>query len=160
LASPSSYDGLVPTEQPIPYGPQAYRKSVRRLGPLAALVPAIVLLAVMAAARALIACPASGACTGRAATAWVLPAMALPTAVVAGLPVETGTSRLAIVVGTSALLWLAVGRVAAKRATQRPIATWRDFVREFAWLAGAVWIGVLVGVALIGVGVGHLGNIL
>jgi hypothetical protein len=150
----------MPSEQPIPYGPQAYRKSVRRLGPLAALVPSIVLLAVMAAARTLIACPPSGACTGRAATAWVLPALALPTAVLAGLPMESGTGRLAIVVATSALLWLVVGRIAAKRATQRPIATWRDFGREFAWLAGAVWIGVLIGVVLIGVGVGHLGNIL
>jgi hypothetical protein len=173
--APSSYDGRVPgidayetdayetgttTVGPVPFGPQAYRRSMRRLGPLVGLIPAIVLLGAMTAAKAVVSCPAAGACNGRAVTSWVLPALALPTAVLAGLPIETGTTRLAIVAVTSALVWMVIGRIAASRATARPIASWRDFVREFAWLAVAVWIGVLVGIALIGAGIGGLNQVL
>jgi hypothetical protein len=133
---------------------------MRRLGPIAALIPAAVLLGAMLIAKAVVACPARGTCNARAVTSWVLPALALPTAVLAGLPVETGGARLAIVAATSVLVWMVVGRVAAQRATSRPIATWRDFAREFAWLAIALWIGVLIGVALVGVGVGNLDSVL
>jgi hypothetical protein len=162
---PTSYDGFVvyntaPPDMPVPYGPQAYRRSMRRLGPFVALIPAVVLLGAMAMAKAVVSCPTVGACNTRAVTSWVLPALALPTAVLAGLPIETGTNRLAIVAATSALVWMVIGRIAARRATARPIASWRDFAREFAWLAVAVWIGVLMGVALVGLGIGGLNRVL
>jgi hypothetical protein len=141
-------------DMPVPYGPQAYRRSMRRLGPFVALIPAVVLLGAMVTAKAVVSCPTVGACNARAVTSWVLPALALPTAVLAGLPIETGTNRLAVVTVTSALVWMVVGRFAARRATARPIASWRDFAREFAWLAVALWFGVLTGIALIAVGIG------
>ena len=32
---------------------------------------------------------------------------------------------------------------ASVRATKRPAATWRDFWREYLWLATGVWVGVV-----------------
>jgi hypothetical protein len=140
----------------VPYGHHYYRRQLRRLGPLVALIPAAVLLAATGLARLVLRCPAAGVCTTRAVTGWLLPALALPTAVPFGLPIESGQQRLLLVVLTSAALWIGVGYLATARATRSAVADWRRWVGEFAWMAMAVWIGVATGVALIGVGVGGL----
>ena len=49
----------------------------------------------------------------------------------------------------------ALGTVAARRATRRPVATWRDFWREYFWLAGGVWLGVIVALVLVALVLGR-----
>ena len=43
----------------------------------------------------------------------------------------------------SAVLWLLIGIAASARATRTPVASWGDFWKEYLWLAGAVWLGVI-----------------
>jgi hypothetical protein len=50
---------------------------------------------------------------------------------------------LGAIVG-SALLWMIVGAISARRATRLPVASWRDYWREYVWLAAGVWLGVVV----------------
>lgn len=146
--------------KPVPYGPLAYRRGIVRRGPWVALLPALVLIGLMVLARLVLTCPPQGACSTRVVTSWLLPALALPTAVLFGLPMEADLARVIAVGVSSTLIWLLIGRIAARRATRQPIATWRDYVREFAWLAVAVWLGIATGSALIGLGVGQLGDVL
>ena len=144
----------------VPYGHMYYRQRLRRLGPLVALIPAAILLAATGVARVVLSCPKTGVCTSRAVTSWVLPALALPTAVPLGLPIESGSTRTLLVLLTSATLWIGLGYFATVRATRSTIADWRRWSSEFAWMAFALWIGVATGIALIGVGVGGLDSVL
>ena len=41
----------------------------------------------------------------------------------------------------SVMLWLIVGAIAAARTTRNPMADWADFWRDYAWLAGGIWLG-------------------
>ena len=69
---------------------------------------------------------------------------AAPLLPVAGAPLRSGGGLYVLAVVASAVLWLLVGVVASRRATRTPIATWRDFWTEWAWLAAGVWVGVLI----------------
>jgi hypothetical protein len=70
--------------------------------------------------------------------------LAAPGLLVAGVPLRSGRAvYLGAVVG-SAVLWMLLGAVAARRATRLPVASWRDFWREYTWLAAGVWLGVIV----------------
>jgi len=65
---------------------------------------------------------------------------AAPTLLVAGAPFgERGTYPLAI--AAAALFWLAIGFLAARRATRNPMATWADYWRHYAWLCAGAWAG-------------------
>lgn len=71
---------------------------------------------------------------------------AAPALLAAGAPFgDRGLYPLAI--GASILLWIAVGFLAARRATRNPMATWADFWRHFAWLCAGIWAGA--GAALV-----------
>jgi hypothetical protein len=75
-------------------GPQFYRRRLRHFGPLLALLPPVVLIAASAFAKSNLQCAASNAaCTQRFVSAWLLPALALPTAVPLGIPIESGPVR-------------------------------------------------------------------
>ena len=70
--------------------------------------------------------------------------LAAPGLLVAGAPLRSGHSvYLGAVVG-SAVLWMLVGAISARRATRLPAASWRDYWREYLWLAVGVWLGVVV----------------
>jgi hypothetical protein len=123
---------------PVPQGPRAYRTSIRRLGPLAALLlPA----AVGGLALLLVRGSASSA---RGLPGFGLAVLAAPALLVFGVPMRGGTGTYVAAALTSAALWFVLGLVAARRATRQPAATWRDFWREYAWLAGGVWLGVVL----------------
>ena len=69
---------------------------------------------------------------------------AAPGLLVAGAPLRSGGGvYLGGVVG-SGVLWMVVGVIAARRATRLPVASWRDYWREYLWLAAGVWLGVVV----------------
>jgi low temperature requirement protein LtrA len=75
--------------------------------------------------------------------------VAAPGMLVAGVPLRSGTTVYALAAMGSAVLWFAVGMWASRRATAKPAATWADFWREYAALALAVVLGVVVaGVAV------------
>jgi len=52
-------------------------------------------------------------------------------------------------------VWLAIGTLSARRATKAPAADWRDYWREYAWLAGGVWIGVVVALVAVNLVLGR-----
>ncbi len=76
---------------------------------------------------------------------FLLAIFAAPALLVAGAPLTTGHSYTLALLGSCAL-WILLGTVASRMATRTPVATWRDYWREYFWLAGAVWIGVVVAV--------------
>jgi len=136
---------LPPLYPVVPRGPLHYRRRLRRLGPLIGLAAPVVAIGAAAAVWRFWPCPAGARCVARAVVAWGFGALALPTAVLVGLPFNGGTIRVTLVAVTSALVWLAVGFVAGRRATRVPVAAWRDWAREYLWLAVPLWLGVLVG---------------
>jgi len=76
---------------------------------------------------------------------FLLAIVAAPVLLVSGAPLTTGHSyTLALL--ASAMLWVLLGTIAARIATRTPVATWRDYWREFFWLAGGVWIGVVMAI--------------
>lgn len=81
--------------------------------------------------------------------------LAAPAMLAAGVPLTTESGRKALGVLASIALWLLVGLLASRRATRSPVAMWRDFWREFAWLAAGIWVGVVIGLALTEILVGR-----
>ena len=126
-----------PPAAPIPRGPKAYRKQVRQRGPIVGLLlPALVGLVGLLMLR-------DNTQTWRGIGGFLLSIVAAPVLLVTGAPLTTGHSYALALLG-SAALWVLLGTVAARIATRTPVATWRDYWREFLWLAGGVWIGVVV----------------
>ena len=129
----------------VPRGPAHYRRKIRRLGMLAALVMPTSSLAVGVLVWRFWPCPDGSRCLVPSVIGWILAALALPTAVLVGLPFSGGPVRLAVAAVTSAVAWIVIGFAASRRATRVPVADWRDWRREYLWLAIPLWLGVLVG---------------
>lgn len=85
----------------------------------------------------------------RTALSLGLSLLALPCLLVFGVPLTSGSATIALSVVTSAVLWMALGAIAAARATRRPVAAWSEYWRELAWSAAAVWVGLGAGVLLV-----------
>lgn len=79
---------------------------------------------------------------------FVLVVAACPLLVAFGVPIAAGISTVAMGVAASLVAWFAVGQWAAIRATQRPIADWRDYWSVLWPLAGAMSAGGFVGAAM------------
>lgn len=133
----------------VPNGPRAFRYRLRRLGPLAALLPAVLLGAV---ALALL---HGNTATSRGVAGFAATMLSAPALMAFGVPLATGSQRLLLGVAVSAALWMVVGLVAARRATRSPVATWRDFWREYLWLAAGIWFGVVVALVAVELVVGR-----
>ncbi|MEN9646816.1 MAG: hypothetical protein RL238_3485 [Actinomycetota bacterium] len=121
----------------MPHGPRAYRTKIRGMGPLLGLVPP----AAMGALAWLLV--HGNASTVRGVAGFLLGVLAAPVMLVAGVPLEGSTAVYAVSVVASGLLWLLIGVTASRRATRTPVASWRDFWREYLWLAGGVWLGTV-----------------
>jgi hypothetical protein len=127
----------------VPDGPVAYRRRIQRLGPLAALiVPGLVLAAAIFVWRAW---PCDGsACWTKGKFGFVLAELAAPTLLAVGYPLQSSTARLLVAAFTSIVMWMIIGGWAASRAVRSPVATWRDWVREYVVILIAVWGGVVL----------------
>ena len=132
----------------VPRGPRAFRYRIRRLGPLVALLPACLL-----GAAAYLSLHDNTSSTrgigGFAAAVFAAPAM-----LAFGAPLAAGSSKILLGALVSAALWFGIGVVAARRSTRSPVATWRDFWREFSWLAAGVWIGTIAALVVVQFAVG------
>ncbi|HWM19171.1 MAG TPA: hypothetical protein VNO51_05760 [Ilumatobacteraceae bacterium] len=66
--------------------------------------------------------------------------VAAPGLLVVGAPLaDESNYPLAVVASTP--LWLLIGLIASRRATRSPMATWREFWREYAWMFAGVALG-------------------
>ena len=92
-----------PPPAPVPLGLVAYRQRLRRRGPLVALVPPLVAAALAVAVWRFWPCSGS-TCTVRAVIGWSLASLAVPTALIAGVPFNGGGARYALVVASSIAL--------------------------------------------------------
>jgi hypothetical protein len=119
---------------PLLAGPRWYRSRIRSLGWLVALIPPAVVGAVAWLALRL------------ADTRWsgliglFGGVVAAPGLLVAGAPLAD-ESNYPLAVAASIPLWLLIGLLASRRATRSPMATWRDFWREYAWMFAGVAVG-------------------
>lgn len=124
--------------QPVPMGPRAYRSKLRSSGPIVALVPpgflGVLSLLLLRGHTSLV----------RGIAGFLTAILAAPGLLVAGAPLRSGRSVYLGAVAGSALLWMIVGAIAARRATRLPAASWRDYWREYTWLAAGVWLGVVL----------------
>jgi hypothetical protein len=132
---------------PVRRGPLAYRRHLRTFGPLLALVVPALALATSTLLKPVVSC--TGTCAPQVAASWVLPALAFPTTVLWGIPLEGGSVRYAGAAVTSMLVWLGLGWLAARRATRSPVASWGNWWSEFAWALGSLWAGTLLGMVLL-----------
>lgn len=121
---------------PVPLGPRQYRSRIRRFGPLVGLLPpaALGLLALLLHRGS------SSALQGVAS--FLFAVLAAPCLLVAGVPLSSGAGTYLVAIVASGAIWLVLSTIASRRATRTPVASWRDFWREYCWLVGAVWVGV------------------
>jgi hypothetical protein len=134
----------------VPYGPLAYRRALRTGGPALALIVPVVAVGVALVLWRL--APDSGTAKLVAGGAgWTLAALGMPTAILVGIPFRGGTGRYLAAAVSSALVWALLGVIAARRATRSPVASWRDWWREYLWLVGGLWLGVVAGLAVLSV---------
>jgi hypothetical protein len=119
-------------------GPRAYRRQIRGLGPVLGLVPPAAL-----GVCALLLLRGNTNSTVRGVLGFLLAILSAPGLLVAGAPLTSGAGTYGAAIAASGLVWLLLGFAASRRATSRPAATWGDFWREYLWLAGAVWLGVV-----------------
>ena len=131
------------THQPVPLGPRAYRSRLRGSGPIVGLVPP----AILGAISVLLLRGHTSLMRGIAG--FLTAVLAAPGLLVAGAPLRSGRAVYIGAVAGSAILWMVVGAIAARRATRVPVASWRDYWREYVWLAVGVWLGVVVALAAV-----------
>jgi len=82
---------------------------------------------------------------------------AAPTLLAVGAPfADRELYPLAVI--AAALLWMAVGFLASRRATRNPMATFADFWKHYLWILGGIWLGVFgaLAVATLNIGSGVL----
>jgi hypothetical protein len=121
---------------------------IRILGPVLACVPAVLLGAVALGVRVGWSCTSVG-CVKPSLLSYGLALLAVPTALLTGLPWLLGPVNVGGALASSAVLWLVLGRWAAGRVTADVDATWRDFWLEFGTMASGVWLGIAVGFGVI-----------
>lgn len=127
---------LTLTAPAVPHGPRAYRRQIRSLGPVAGLLPPALLggLALML--------NRGSTSTLRGSTSFLSAVLAAPCLLAAGVPLSSGTGVYLASIAASVVIWLILSSLASRRATRTPVASWRDYWREYIWLAAGVWLGV------------------
>jgi hypothetical protein len=117
-------------------GPRWYRTRIRVLGPLFGVAPMAALGSLAWLALRL----GDGRLSGLVGL--IGGVSAAPGLLVVGAPLAN-TDQYPMAVLASVPLWLVLGLVASRRATVRPIASWRDFAREMGFLTLGVMLGAM-----------------
>lgn len=73
---------------------------------------------------------------------------AFPLMPIAGIPAADGTVRTMVAVVASLAVWWVLGQAVAGRVTQRAVAGWREWFREFLVLGSGLWLGAVGSVLL------------
>lgn len=128
-------------------GPRWFRTEIRHKGPFAALIVPFVLGVIALVCLRVFDSKITGQ-LGIVAAFCAAPALPMM-----GSPFSS-TQVHPLAIGGSAVIWLVVGYLAARRATRDPMADWSDYWRNYRWLAGGIWVGCLVTLAVIRFGVG------
>ena len=118
-------------------GPRWFRLRIRSRGPFLAVIPPLALGLIALLALKLF----DGSTSGYVGL--ICGVFAAPILLAVGAPFSD-SSLYPIGVALSAMLWLIVGAVAARRSTRNPVADWRDYWRTFGWLAGGIWLGATI----------------
>jgi len=126
----------------VPDGPRFHRRMVRKNAARAALM--IPVATGLVAAVLLTGSDSAW----RGIPGFVLAIMSLPTLPLTGIPVMGGALRWLVAIVTSAIVWMFLGVVAARRSTSRPLTGWREWRREWLRLAVGVWAGALIGIGV------------
>jgi hypothetical protein len=126
--------------RPVPDGPVANRRAVRRYGAFAALIAP----AVAGGIGSLLLWGSDSAWRG--VPGFTLLVAAAPIMPLAGVPASGGSERYLIAALLSAVLWMVIGVIASRRATRLPIATWNDWRSEYIPLAIGASLGGLAAV--------------
>ena len=129
-------------------GPRWFRSRIRSRGPFVAVIPPLVLGAIALLSLRLF----DGKLSGYVGL--VFGVFAAPLLLAVGAPFSN-SSLYSIGVALSAMLWLIVGAIAARRTTRNPMADWHDFWRTYAWLAGGIWLGASAALLLARLSVGQ-----
>ncbi len=115
-------------------GPRWFRLRIRSRGPFLAVLPPLALGLFSLLVLRLF----DGKLSGYVGL--VCGVFAAPLLLAVGAPFSD-SSLYPIGVALSAMLWLVVGAIAARRTTRNPMASWGDFWRTYGWLAGGIWLG-------------------
>lgn len=131
-----------PAPSAVPDGIDYHSRTIKTFGPLAALVP----MAASGLASMLFLWGSQS--TLRGVIGFALAIVACPTLAAFGFPVTSSGSMWIATVISSAVVWIAIGSLAARRATDRAVAGWREWRGEWLRLAIGIWIGSIVGLAI------------
>jgi hypothetical protein len=134
-------------EAPLVEGPRWYRNRIRLRGPFAALiVPGIVGFVAYASLQLF-------DTTWSGVVGLVGGVIAAPVLLLVGAPFgDRGSYPLAVL--ASGVLWMALGFLAALRATRNPLADWREFWKQFVPLMLGVWAGACAALLIATVTIG------
>lgn len=134
----------------LPGGVIAVRRSIRRTGGLLGIGLAVAIWLVSVVLSWFLPGPLSGAISflGVVLACPVMPAL--------GIPATGGGSRVLLAMALSAVLWWLIGQLTAARVTRTPVVGYREWLVSFLGLSCAIWLGVLLGVALGALALGAL----
>jgi hypothetical protein len=132
----------------VPDGLASHRRRVRTWGAVAGLVPP----GILAAIGGLLLWGSTSAARGL--TGFIFLVMGVPVLPLLGVPAEGGSNRYLLAAVASVVLWLAIGWVAARRATRLAVAGWAEWRREYLPLAIGVWVGAAAALVIAGTMVG------
>lgn len=129
-------------------GPRWFRTRIRSRGPFLAVLPPLALGLISLIALRIFDGKTSGM------VGLITGVFSAPALLAVGAPFSD-SSVYPIGVALSTLLWLITGAIAANRTTRNPMATWADFWRTFAWLAGGIWLGATIALIVARLSVGE-----
>ena len=148
----TSIDDASPTTAPgsgaVYDGPRWHRARIRTWGPFVALLLPGLIGAIAWLSLRLFDTASSGA------VGLVGGVLAAPALLAVGAPFGDRATYPFAVAG-SMLIWLAIGFVAARRATRHPFATWGDFWKHYLTLLAGVWVGVCAALVIVTVRLGE-----
>ena len=85
---------------------------------------------------------------------FIMTVAAFPLLPIAGVPAADGTGRMAGAITASLVVWWLLGQFVAGRVTQRAVAGWKEWTREFVILGSGLWLGAVGAVVLAALALG------